>query len=93
MFDLAKIPVMGKARYYAGDEPAAKERKVYLFWLLILLGRTWSFLPPNDKMWPSAEYLPTGTLASAAQLFSHHLTISCHGPFLLFRSVVADKQI
>lgn len=55
VFDLAKIPVMVKAHYYTGDEPASKERRVYLFSLLILLGRTWSFLPPHDKLWPSAN--------------------------------------
>lgn len=77
VFDLTKIPAMAKAHYYTGDEPAAKERKVYLFWLLILLGKTWRFLPPLDKVWPSAENLPTRTLASASKAIQpppgHHV--------------------
>lgn len=40
MFDLAKIPVVRKACYNPGAEPATKKFKTYLFWLFILLGRT-----------------------------------------------------
>lgn len=35
---------MGKAHYNPGAEPATKKCKIYLFSLLILLGRTWNLL-------------------------------------------------
>lgn len=44
VFDLATIPVMGKTYYNPGTEPATKKCKMYLVWLLILLGSTWNLL-------------------------------------------------
>ncbi|XP_032865888.2 MOB kinase activator 3B isoform X1 [Tyto alba] len=99
VFDLVKFPAIGRTHYNPGAEPATEKYKMYLFWLLTLLGRTWSFQGDEINLlqvagfWPLAVYLPTGTLASTAEIPSHGLTIPCHGPFLLFPCLVFDIPI
>lgn len=54
------------------------------------IARWWNKLSANGTVWPSAEYLPTGTLASTAEILRHGLATSCHGLFLLFLCLVFD---
>lgn len=55
--------------------------------------RWWSKPPPNGRVWPSAEYLPTSPLVSSAEISSHSMAIWCRGPFLLFVCLVFDIPV